>query len=87
MYDTVNVEGGTGWRAALNGWRVCGKTGSAEVDGQERTNAVFVGFIDDASAPYALSVVLEDAGSGGDYAAPVAHDIFDYLTEHLQTAD
>ena len=87
MYDTVNVEGGTGWRAALNGWRVCGKTGSAEVDGQERTNAVFVGFIDDESAPYALSIVLEDAGSGGDYAAPVAHDIFDYLTEHLQTAD
>ena len=87
MYDAVNEENGTGRQAALAGWRICGKTGSAEVDGQERTNALFIGFIDDERAPYAVSVVLEDTGSGGEYAAPLAHDIFEYLTEHLQNLD
>ena len=80
MFDAVNTEAGTGHAAALNGWRVCGKTGSAEVDGQANTNALFVGFLDDEEAPYALSIVLEDMGSGGEYAAPLAHDIFEYLT-------
>ncbi len=84
MYDVVNTEGGTGHQAALNGWRVCGKTGSAEVDGQARTNALFIGFLDDERTPYALSIVLENTGSGGEYAAPLAHDIFEYMTEHLQ---
>ena len=32
----------------------------------------------------ALSIVLEDMGGGGAYAAPLAHDIFAYLVEHLQ---
>ena len=79
MYDVVNAEGGTGSQAALSGWSVCGKTGSAEVDGQANTNALFIGFVDDERAPYALSIVLENAGSGGAYAAPLAHDIFEYL--------
>ena len=86
MYDTVNAEGGTGRQAALNGWQICGKSGSAKLDGQERTNALFVGFIDDERAPYAVSIVLEDMGSGDVYAAPLAHDIFEYLTEHLQNS-
>ena len=83
MYDVVNGENGPGRRAALAGWPVCGKTGSAEVDGQERTNAVFIGFIDDERAPYAVSIVLEDMGAGGQYAAPLAHDIFAYLTDKI----
>ena len=86
MYDVVNEENGTGSQAALAGWRVCGKTGSAEVDGQEKTNALFIGFIDDERAPYAVSIVLENMGAGGEYAAPLAHDIFEYLIEHLQNA-
>ena len=87
MSDVVNEEGGTGSQAALKGWRVCGKTGSAEVDTQQRTNALFIGFIDDARAPYAVAIVLEDIGSGGVYAAPLAHDIFEYLTTHLQNGN
>ena len=54
------------------------------MDSQARTNALFIGFIDDERAPYALSIVLEDMGGGGTYAAPLAHDIFAYLVEHLQ---
>ena len=84
MHDTVNAAGGTGHAAALHGWNICGKTGSAEIDGQARTNALFIGFIDDEQAPYAVSIVLENAGSGGAYPASLAHDIFEYLVEHLQ---
>ncbi len=73
------VVSGTGTRADVSGHRICGKTGSAEIDGQENTNAWFVGFIDEESAPYAVVVLVEDAGGGGSVAAPVAGQIFRYL--------
>ncbi len=73
------VQSGTGTRAAVSGHRICGKTGSAEIDGQENTNAWFVGFIDEAETPYAVVVLAEDAGGGGSVAAPVAGKIFAYL--------
>ena len=77
MYQAV--VSGTGTRAAVTGHRICGKTGSAEIDGRENTNAWFVGFIDEENAPYAVVVLVEDAGGGGSVAAPVAGQIFRYL--------
>ncbi|MBQ8136864.1 MAG: hypothetical protein IJ174_05455, partial [Clostridia bacterium] len=73
------VLNGTGTAAAISGVRVCGKTGSAEIDGQENTNAWFVGYLDEQNCPYALSVLVEDAGGGGAVAAPIARRIFQYL--------
>ena len=73
------VTGGTGTRADIAGAKVCGKTGSAEKDGQEETDAWFVGFLDEDEAPYALSVVVENAGGGGSVAAPIAKKVFEYL--------
>lgn len=73
------VEHGTGQAAAVPGTRICGKTGSAQVDGQQQTNAWFIGFIDDYRYPYALCVVVEDAGSGSAVAAPLAGKIFRQL--------
>lgn len=70
---------GTGTRANVNGLKVCGKTGSAQIDAQDETNAWFIGFIDDERFPYALCVVVEDAGSGGAVAAPIAGQLFQYL--------
>ncbi len=68
------VEYGTGARAAIPGYVVCGKTGSAEVsdDKSVDTNAWFVGYLQDDRYPYAVSVVLERAGSGGNLAATLA---------------
>lgn len=79
MYAVVNETGGTGRAASLTGHTVYGKTGSAEVEGQENTNAWFVGFLGDADAPYAVSIVLENAGGGGEHAAPLAQKIFQYI--------
>jgi len=81
MKAVVNEKNGTGRAASLSGHTVYGKTGSAEVDGQENTNAWFVGFLGDDDAPYAVAIVLENVGGGGAYAAPLAQKIFRYLVK------
>lgn len=75
------VLSGTGTRAAVSGLPICGKTGSAQIDGQENTNAWFIGFIDDKTLPYALCVVVNDAGEGSRQAAPLARTIFEYIKQ------
>lgn len=82
MRSAVTSSGATGTAAQIPGIKVCGKTGSAEKDGQENTNAWFVGFLDEASAPYAIAVVVENAGGGGSVAAPIARQIFQWLLNH-----
>ncbi len=73
------VTSGTASAASVPGLAVCGKTGSAQVDGQSETNAWFIGFCDDPRLPVAICVAVEDAGSGGSVAAPVAGSILRYL--------
>ena len=53
---------------------VCGKTGSAEIsnDKSVATNAWFVGYIAESEHPYAIAVVIEEGGAGGDKAARLA---------------
>lgn len=72
MYETV--ESGTAGKAAIRGYTVCGKTGSAETsnDKTKATNAWYTGFVYDDAHPYAISVVIEEGGSGGDLAARLA---------------
>ena len=69
------VKSGTGTRAALgNGYTVAGKTGSAEAsdDKSIESHAWFVGYITNDNAPYAICVLVENGGSGGGVAAPLA---------------
>ena len=86
-YMRAVVTGGTGTRAAVSGLAICGKTGTAEasLDGEDISNAWFVGFIDDDTLPFAVAVIVEqvdDGLGGGSVAAPVAADIFRYLQAH-----
>jgi penicillin-binding protein 2 len=85
MWAVVN-EQGTGWRAKIAGVDVCGKTGSAQVVTHARlargnvTAAMiphgwFVGFAPKLHPRIALAVMVEHGGSGGEAAAPVAHEI------------
>lgn len=69
MYATV--QSGTATRAQVDGHRICGKTGSAETSDDKTvpTNAWFIGFVDETEHPYAVAVVVEEGGSGGDMAA------------------
>ncbi|MGI6215691.1 MAG: penicillin-binding transpeptidase domain-containing protein [Christensenellales bacterium] len=70
------IQKGTGTGASVPGKKICGKTGSAEIDGQKETNSWFAGFSDEPNYPYALCVVVMDAGGGGKVAAPIAGKIF-----------
>ena len=78
------VKSGTGTKARVDGLTIAGKTGSAEssVDGRYVTHAWFTGYIDDARYPYAVSVLVEEGGTGGSVAAPVAQKVFTYLRDH-----
>ena len=73
-YMFAAVESGTASKAKISGYTVCGKTGSAETsnDNTVETNAWFVGFVYDEAHPYAIAVVIEEAGAGGSQAAPLA---------------
>jgi len=77
------VTSGTGTAARVSGLTIAGKTGSAEasVDGEDVTNAWFVGYIADDSLPYACCVLVENGGSGGSVAAPIARTIFQYIKD------
>ena len=81
-YMRAVITSGTGTAANIPGVKVCGKTGSAEIDTQENTNAFFVGFLDDPDNPYALSIVVENAGGGGSVAAPMAKQIFNWMLKN-----
>jgi peptidoglycan glycosyltransferase len=75
-YMRAAVQSGTASKAAISGYTVCGKTGSAEVsdDKSVKTNAWYTGFVYDSAHPYAIAVVIEGAGAGGSQAAPLAAD-------------
>ena len=78
------VQSGTGTRAKTDGLTIAGKTGSAEgsVNGVDVTHAWFAGYIADDRYPYAVCVLVEDGGSGGSVAAPVAAQVFAYLRDN-----
>jgi len=80
------VKSGTGTRAQTDGLVIAGKTGSAEgsADGLDVTHAWFTGYIDSDRYPYAVCVFVEDGGTGGSVAAPVAKQIFEYLRDHCE---
>jgi penicillin-binding protein 2 len=56
---------------------VAGKTGTAQWSSNKQTHAWFTGFSYDTDRPLQVTVIMEGAGSGGEYAVPVAKRIFD----------
>lgn len=57
---------------------VAGKTGTAQIAGQEMPNAWFVGFAPYDNPEIVLVIMLENAGEGSSYAVPIAKEIFRY---------
>lgn len=72
MIEVVNS--GTGTRAALENVQVAGKTGTAEVADAE-SHAWFVGFAPAEDPQVVVAVLVENGGSGGSVAAPVARSV------------
>ncbi|MGI5858963.1 MAG: peptidoglycan D,D-transpeptidase FtsI family protein [Tepidanaerobacteraceae bacterium] len=68
------VRNGTGTAASIRGTQVAGKTGSAE-NPHGIAHAWFVGFAPAENPKIAVAVVVENAGSGGSVAGPIARDV------------
>jgi penicillin-binding protein 2 len=89
LWGVVN-ENGTGGKARIDGYDVCGKTGTVQVVGFERggdlwkkekerfgDHAWFVAFAPLSDPQVAVAVFVEHGGHGSDAAAPVAKKIFE----------
>jgi peptidoglycan glycosyltransferase len=68
------VENGTGRNARISGIRVAGKTGTAE-NAEENPHAWFIGFAPAEDPELVVVVIVENGGSGGKIAAPIAKKI------------
>ncbi len=75
------VTEGTGSAVRTDSYTVAGKTGSAEFEAGRETHAWFTGFAPANDPRLVVTVVVEEAGSGGQVAAPIARGIFDRYFE------
>lgn len=57
--------------------KVCAKTGTAEVGGDQRPNAMLAGFVIEEEYPLAFVVCVEDGGYGSDVCIPIAAKVLD----------
>lgn len=71
------VNSGTGTSLSGMSYRVAGKTGSAEFDEEGTSHAWFVGFAPADNPKIAVSIVVEGAGTGSQYAIPIAKKMFE----------
>ena len=82
MWRGVNV-GGTSTVARLDGWDVCGKTGTAQ-NPQGRDHSTFLSFAPKDNPRIAISVYVENGGFGATIALPIASLVEEYyLTDTI----
>lgn len=75
---TAVVESGTGTKLSGLTYTAAGKTGSAEYNNVKTdSHAWFTGFAPAEEPEVCVTIIIEGAGSGGDYAVPIARRIFD----------
>ena len=66
------------------GLQVCAKTGTAEVGGEKKPNAMLAGFVEDEQCPLAFIAAVEDAGYGSEVCIPIISKVLTACTEVLQ---
>ncbi len=74
---TEVVENGTATKLKGQGYTAAGKTGSAEYNAVKTdSHAWFTGFAPVEDPQICVTIIIEGAGSGGDFAVPIAKRIF-----------
>lgn len=63
------------------GFTVCAKSGTAEVGGDKKPNAMFTGFLTDEEYPLAFIVCVEDGGYGRQVCIPILEKVLLALRE------
>lgn len=72
------VKTGTATRLQNDAYTAAGKTGSAEYNGNKAdSHAWFTGFAPVEDPKVCVTIIVEGAGSGGEYAVPIAKRVFD----------
>jgi peptidoglycan glycosyltransferase len=84
MRAVINYPGATGGAAAVPGGEVAGKTGTAELGGDQPNDAWFVAFAPASRPKLSVGVLVVHGGFGGDTAAPIARHV---LEAGLEGAD
>ena len=78
------VKGGTGMIAQIPGFDICGKTGTAQ-NPHGKDHSVFIAFAPKDNPKIAIAVVVENAGFGAEWAAPMASLMMEqYLTDTVK---
>lgn len=71
------IKSGTGTKLSGQSYTAAGKTGSAEYSSvKTESHAWFTGFAPAENPEVCVTIIIEGAGSGGDYAVPIAKRIF-----------
>ncbi len=77
-YLRAAVEEGTASALQSDRYTAAGKTGTAEYSSDKnKSHAWFTGYVSGGKPDLAVCVIMEGAGSGSEYAVPVAKRIFD----------
>ncbi len=85
MYQVV--EAGTARIARIPGIQVCGKTGTAQ-NPHGKDHSLFVGFAPKDHPKIAIAVMVENAGFGATWAAPIASLMMEkYLNDSISRPD
>ena len=71
MQDAVNAPWGTAILSRIDGIMMCGKTGTVQ-NPRGKNHSVFIGFAPRDNPKIAIAVIVENAGYGSTYAAPMA---------------
>ncbi|MBC7416987.1 MAG: hypothetical protein H7325_02390, partial [Pedobacter sp.] len=82
MKDAVNSSWGTATLSQIPNILMCGKTGTVQ-NPHGKNHSVFIGFAPEKNPKIAIAVIVENAGYGSTYAAPIAS----YLVEKYLTGE
>lgn len=79
MFNVTDKYGAKNFK----GLTVGAKTGTGEVGGGKKPNAVLAGFVEDEQYPLAFIVMVEDGGYGADVCIPIASRVLEACKEAL----
>ena len=65
------------------GLTVCAKSGTGEVGGDKKPNAMFTGFVADEKYPLAFIVAVEEGGYGSHTCIPILKEVLDACGEAI----
>jgi penicillin-binding protein 2 len=82
LYDAVRMPYGTANLLSSLPMTSAGKTGSAQVSNNTRTNAFFVGYAPAENPDIAVLVLIENALEGSLNAVPIARDVLGWYYEN-----